>query len=300
MHLLTLDNDGWRFVQVLVKVNDEVAGLGIEHVVHERTIDFAAVRLQVEVVADLEMATRDPLVLLPVPPMFAVPFAFSYSCTLCLHAKIALRTRLELHHVDLTSGSRSYQIVLQRYLVVLSHAKVQAKEVTGLRVCCLIGSVLCVATDLVQELGEWVDQVFFEVELVVVHLGWHVQVRLCRSCVGQLLRMRVVDQSICFAMQQEDWALCIPDRVDVSELLFNDEGEERYPAELLPGCLLDRGVWRHQQEGVRLLDGREVGGRAAAHRPAEENDVLLLDANALGQVLIDCQSILLDCLLCWL
>jgi hypothetical protein len=83
------------------------------------------------------------------------------------------------------------------------------------------GLLRCI--ELVNEQFERVDQVLHELELVVVHIGREVQEGLAGTNTVQLDGVLVGDQRVLLAVQEEDWALCLRDQIDVPETFVDDK-----------------------------------------------------------------------------
>ena len=113
------------------------------------------------------------------------------------------------------------------------------------------GLLRCI--ELVDEQFERVDQVLHELELVVVHIGREVQEGLAGTNTVQLDGVLVGDQRVLLAVQEEDWALCLRDQIDVPETFVDDKTKETCPSKEALGCVFDTHVRRHQKQRVRLL-----------------------------------------------
>ena len=70
------------------------------------------------------------------------------------------------------------------------------------------GKYLIAARDFLEENNHRIDEIAFQVELVVVHLGWHVQIaRLVRVArLIELLSVGVRNETVLLAVDNQDWA----------------------------------------------------------------------------------------------
>ena len=62
--------------------------------------------------------------------------------------------------------------------------------------------------ELLNELLEWGNEVFNQLEFVVVHIRRQVKVRLSWTDAIELNRVLVRDQGVFLTMKEEDWAFC--------------------------------------------------------------------------------------------
>lgn len=112
--------------------------------------------------------------------------------------------------------------------------------------------------ELLQERLDRLDQVFVDMELVVVHQVGHVQVSWLRASLEELFGVAVRDQSVLLAMQDEHWAFRILYHVDVSKLFVHDEAEEAGPTQDGFGCVLDASIRRHQEKCIWVPNVCEI------------------------------------------
>ena len=136
--------------------------------------------------------------------------------------------------------------------------------------------------ELLDELFEGCDQVLYQLELVVVHLGRQVQVRLARADPVQLDGVLVRDEGVLLPVEEKDRALGFGDKVDVAEPFIDDHRQEAGPTKQALGGITDRHVGRHEQQRVAVFPRRKVRARPATHRSPEQNDVALFDPGDLG------------------
>ena len=91
--------------------------------------------------------------------------------------------------------------------------------------------------------------------------------------------MLIRDQSIDHPVQEEAWALCLLNAVDVSEPLINEQADHRAsPAEETFGCIFDTRIGAHQQQTVAVLAASQVAGRPTTHASTEQNHILVFNA----------------------
>ena len=93
--------------------------------------------------------------------------------------------------------------------------------------------------ELLDELFEGCDQVLYQLELVVVHLGRQVQVRLARADPVQLDGVLVRDEGVLLPVEEKDRALGLGDQVDVAEPFIDNHRQKAGPAEQALGGISD-------------------------------------------------------------
>ena len=102
--------------------------------------------------------------------------------------------------------------------------------------------------ELLYELFEGCHQVLNQLELVVIHVWWKVEIALLWAHSVELNRVLVRNQGILLAMQEKDWALSLSYQVNIAEAFIDNHCQEGGPAKQAFGCVFDRHVGRHQQE----------------------------------------------------
>ena len=101
------------------------------------------------------------------------------------------------------------------------------------------------------------------------------------------------NQRVFLPVQEENRALSIRYEVDVSEAFIHNHCQEACPTQQVFRCVLDAHIRRHEQQRVSIFAGRQVARRPAAHTSSKKNYVAFFDAHHLGQVIVDCISIVL-------
>jgi hypothetical protein len=133
-----------------------------------------------------------------------------------------------------------------------------------------------------------------EIEVVVGHFGGQHHKGLPLALFMQLLRLFKGNEGVLLAMHYECGAVDLWHQFEVVEVLCHQEAQEAY---LVLDNVLYRSVGRHQDESAWIVVCRDVGGWPTAHRPPEEQDVLLAHAHRLLQyVLVDIQCVPRDLL----
>lgn len=132
---------------------------------------------------------------------------------------------------------------------------------------------------LFQEFLKRFNQIFHQLELVVIHV-FH-QVHMTHSWTNSIhfLSMRVWNQRVFHPVQKEDRTLGFSDRFFVFESFVDQVLDETAgPAEQVASRVLDARVATHDNDALGLFPARQVADGPATHGPSPQNDIRLFDS----------------------